>query len=88
MKTQAEWENVFDGTDSCVTPVLQLSSEDTRPIARLSDSPGLPIEMKASLLESGNGGEEVLQEWVGWLKNRDYEIDDQGVVALSCASKL
>src|SRR5579862_6853116 len=28
-KTQREWEDIFDGTDSCVTPIVPLSAKDT-----------------------------------------------------------
>ena len=30
-KTQAEWQEVFDGTDACVTPVLQMSEVGDHP---------------------------------------------------------
>lgn len=30
-KTQAEWQDIFDGTDACVTPVLRLSEMDDHP---------------------------------------------------------
>lgn len=47
-KTRAEWENVFDGTDACCTPVLsQRELEDTgyqqRPIVTLKSTPSLAI---------------------------------------------
>ncbi len=47
-KTRAEWENIYDGTDACVAPVLtnaelELSGFDQRPIVTLKDSPSLAI---------------------------------------------
>jgi len=47
-KTRAEWENIFDGTDGCCTPVLtqqelQQRGFDQRPIVTLKHSPGLAI---------------------------------------------
>lgn len=30
-KTQVEWQDIFDGTDACVTPVLRLSEMDDHP---------------------------------------------------------
>jgi alpha-methylacyl-CoA racemase len=48
-KTRAEWEDVFDGTDACVTPVktqaeLEKDGFDQRPIVTLQGSPGLAIQ--------------------------------------------
>ncbi|CAK4017447.1 Isopenicillin N epimerase component 2 [Lecanosticta acicola] len=47
-KTRQEWENIFDGTDACVTPVLsqeelEKGGFDQRPIVTLQGSPGLAI---------------------------------------------
>ncbi|KIW07270.1 uncharacterized protein PV09_02125 [Verruconis gallopava] len=52
-KTRKEWEDIFDGTDACCTPVLgQLELEaagfDQRPPVTLSDSPGLAIDDRAA----------------------------------------
>ena len=30
-RTQAEWTEIFDGTDACVTPVVDLESSQTHP---------------------------------------------------------
>lgn len=80
-KTQEEWETVFDGTDSCVTPLVPLTPEDNRPIAHLSVSPSLPIEdPKVEMLQAGTGTEDVLREWIGWHSGRDYQIDAMGSV--------
>jgi alpha-methylacyl-CoA racemase len=47
-KTRAEWEQMFDGTDACCTPVLtqdelETAGYDQRPIVTLRDTPGLAI---------------------------------------------
>lgn len=48
-KTRAEWEQIFDGTDACCTPVLtqqELEQDkfDQRPIVTLRSTPGLAIQ--------------------------------------------
>lgn len=47
-KTRAEWEDIFDGTDACVTPVLSFRELKTRgfkmrPMVDLNASPGLAV---------------------------------------------
>lgn len=47
-KTRKEWEDVFDGTDACVTPVLtqeelRSAGYDQRPAVTLKSSPGWAI---------------------------------------------
>ena len=47
-KTRADWEKIFDGTDACVTPVLEQAELekngfDQRPIVTLRNSPGLAL---------------------------------------------
>lgn len=48
-KTRAEWERIFDGTDACVTPVLEYAElegqpeGDQRPIVTLRDTPLLAV---------------------------------------------
>jgi alpha-methylacyl-CoA racemase len=39
------------------------------------------------LLESGTGGEEVLGQWLGWKRGRQYNIEGDGLV-LNEGSKL
>lgn len=88
-KTQQEWEDIFDGTDSCVTPVLSLTANDTRPIARLCDTPGRDLgDLKLEMLRPGSGTKEVLKDWVGWTPGRDYFVDANGTVNITCHSKL
>lgn len=48
-KTRAEWEQIFDGTDACCTPVLEQkelekSGFDQRPIVTLKSTPSLAIQ--------------------------------------------
>jgi hypothetical protein len=88
-KTQDEWERIFEGTDSCVTPVLPLSSEDNRPVAMLSGSPSLDVaHPKIDMLKYGEGTIEVLKSWVGWLIERDYVIDINGTAKMAANAKL
>lgn len=55
-KTRSEWEEVFDGTDACVTPVLdypELENNpdregDQRPNVTLRDTPMLAVHQKAA----------------------------------------
>lgn len=50
-RTRSEWEQIFDGTDACVTPVLDMTElemdptreGDHRPVVSLSDTPNLEI---------------------------------------------
>jgi alpha-methylacyl-CoA racemase len=96
-KTRQEWEEIFDGTDACVTPVLtQQELEQTgyeqRPIVRLKSTPahGHTSAMagwKPSTLYPGQGGEDILKEWLGWKKQRDYATKDGGLVDVE-VSKL
>lgn len=104
-KTRSEWENIYDGTDACVTPVLtqadlEESGFDQRPIVALKSSPGLAItegdadrrrpETGSGIgvegngwhsmgLQPGQGGEDVLGQWMGWTKGRHYEIKEGGM---------
>jgi len=88
-KTQREWEDVFDGTDSCVTAVKTLFDVDNRPVARLSESPALAISgIRPNILKAGDGGSTVLQQWVGWEENRDYVVDGHGTVMNIGQTKL
>lgn len=88
-KSQKKWETIFDGTDSCVTPVVPMSTEDNRPIAGLSGSPGLDVaDPKAEALLPGGGMEEALRSWMGWVKGREYTVDNKGTVRVAGISKL
>lgn len=114
-KTRKEWEEIFDGTDACCTPVLthqELEKDvgfDQRPPVTLRDSPGLAIadldEDKRTVaqgqgigvegegwtstgLRPGVGGEELLGQWLGWRRGRQYELQDGGLVKTAGQSKL
>jgi alpha-methylacyl-CoA racemase len=65
-KTRAEWERIYDGTDACVTPVLELGElendpkreGDVRPIVTLSETPALAIKRddpKSRSVATGQG---------------------------------
>lgn len=90
-KTRREWEEVFDGTDACVTPVLELgemerSGYEQRGLVGLSESPGRSVAREEQWvgkgLRPGEGGEEVLREWVGWKRGREYGVEDGALVKL------
>lgn len=108
-KTRTEWEGVFDGTDACVTPVLDLHELETdpsregdvRPSVTLTGTPGLAIKRDNPLtrdpatgqgegvrgdgwtgayLRPSQGGEKVLQEWLGWSRSNQYDVHNGGLV--------
>lgn len=89
-KTRKEWEAIFDGTDACATPVLEMqeledAEYDQRLVVGLSDTPGLepPQDERAWYPEGlppGTGGEETLKEWLGWERGKDFEIQNGALV--------
>jgi len=105
-KSRAEWERIFDGTDACVTPVLdqaelEESGYDQRPLVTLRDTPGLAIGpsqgdtrpahegqgegvegagWSETGLAPGEGGEDILQEWMNWHRGEEYDVDGGGLV--------
>lgn len=74
-KTRAEWEEIFDGTDACVTPVLELQELETdssregdqRPAMALSDSPSLALRksQKNRPVHEGQGEGVEGDGWIG-----------------------
>ncbi|KAL2758890.1 hypothetical protein ACRALDRAFT_1075273 [Sodiomyces alcalophilus JCM 7366] len=96
-KTRREWEEVFDGLDACVTPVLgqaELEREGflQRLPVHLSDTPGKPIppgqgDWTGGTLAHGTGGEEVLSQWTGWVKGVDY-TKTAGGITIGTKAKL
>ena len=93
-KTRGEWEKVFDGTDACCAPVLELGEMERqgyeqRPAVGLTRSPGRKIESAwvGKQLKPGEGGEERLQEWVGWKKGKDFDIQN-GVWVIKDKARL
>jgi alpha-methylacyl-CoA racemase len=88
-RSQSEWEAEFDGTDSCVTPVIPLTPEDNRPIAHLSNSPGLDVrDPKLGMLMAGIGMKDVMSEWMGWVLGKDYTVDTHGTVSIASFARL
>ena len=95
-KTRQEWEHIFDGTDSCCTPVLdqtelQEQGYEQRPAVGLSTSPSLNIPKTQAWnskgLAPGQGGEALLKEWLGWQRDKDYAVKRGGLVKID-SSKL
>lgn len=92
-KTRKEWEAIFDGTDACCAPVLELGemeaqNYDLRPAVGLTASPGQASVYDGKLLKPGEGGEETLQNWLGWRKGKDFDVDGKGVWTKKEVSKL
>ena len=67
-KTMHEWRVIFDHTDACVSPVLNMdeTEEPFKPLVELSASPSRDVSVQDSYpeLKKGEGGEEVLHEWI------------------------
>jgi alpha-methylacyl-CoA racemase len=94
-KTRKEWEEIFDGTDSCCTPVLthaelEANGEEQRPGVHLSQTPGKKIGNPEPIitLEKGSGGKQFLSEWLGWDKGQQYVVENGQVVSAKAQSKL
>ena len=88
-KTRLEWERVFDGTDACCTPVkgqneLEQQGYEQRAAVRLSASPGLDIPRDEAWQSNGlapsYGGEDLLETWLGWKKDKAYVVQQGGLV--------
>ncbi|KAI9729681.1 MAG: hypothetical protein M1818_008434 [Claussenomyces sp. TS43310] len=107
-KTRSEWEQVFDGSDACVTPVLDMAELETdparegeqRPAVTLRETPSLAIKRSDGhrspdegqgrgvegdgwthgTLSPGQGGEQVLNQWLGWSRGKDYEVAEGGLI--------
>lgn len=107
-KTRSEWEAVFDKTDACCTPVLDLKEleedssreGDQRPSVTLRETPGLAVKTGSAnrdpsigqgegvegdgfygtVLYPGQGGEETLNQWFGWKRGRDFDVENGGLV--------
>ena len=89
-KTRKEWETIFNGTDACCTPVLtqaELESSGFKQMVpvKLTDTPGKNIRAadggwSSEGLAPGFGGEDILAQWTGWHRGRDFELDDGKLV--------
>ena len=95
-KTRQEWEQIFAGQDACCTPVLSQDEHEEqgyeqRPAVGLSGSRGLAIPVSEAWssqnLAPGVGGERLLEDWMGWRRERDYRVEGGGLVKIK-ASKL
>lgn len=95
-KTRQEWEQVFRGKDACCTPVLsqaELEEQEyeQRPAVSLTGSPGLPIPQTEAWssrnLSPGDGGEKILENWMGWKRGKEFKVEGGGLVKIE-ASKL
>ncbi|KAK5258973.1 hypothetical protein LTR20_008760 [Exophiala xenobiotica] len=93
-KTRKEWEDIFDGTDACCLPVLshaelESAAYQQRAAVTLSQSPAVDNAShdgwKVKTIERGEGGEDVLRDWLGWKKNKDYAMENGGLVLRSSA---
>ena len=90
-KTRQEWEQVFDGTDACCTPVkgqdeLEQQEYEQRSAVGLSASPSLDVPRdqawQSKGLAPGHGGEDLLKTWLGWKKDKDYVVQQGGLVKI------
>lgn len=90
-QTRDQWEQVFDGTDACCTPVngqdeLELQGYEQRPAVGLSASPSLDVRgdqaWKSEGLAPGHGGEDLMDTWLGWKKDKDYVVQQGGLVKI------
>lgn len=81
-KTRSEWEAVFDGTDACVTPVLEYAEleqanqsggareGDQRPVVTLRETPCLAVDTFSSAkTEDVARGQGPGVEWDGYFGN-------------------
>lgn len=70
-KTRKEWEDIYDGTDACVTPVktvpeLKKEGFDQRPPVTLKDTPAIKgTDWIGRALIPGTDGKAALEEWWG-----------------------
>ena len=97
-KTRQEWEQVFDGTDACATPVLEQDELEQggfeqRPAVHLVSTPGREIKAddggwSSEGLVPGTGGETTLKTWLGWERRREYESREDGALVGVPKSKL
>ncbi|KFH48581.1 Isopenicillin N epimerase component-like protein [Hapsidospora chrysogenum ATCC 11550] len=94
-RTRSEWAEVFDGTDACVTPVLEQGElekagfEQRLPV-NLGATPGKPIlpgqgDWTGGTLAKGHGGEEILRRWIGWERGVDYHVEENSGILVACS---
>ncbi|PWW78590.1 CoA-transferase family III [Tuber magnatum] len=83
-KTREEWEGVFDGTDACVTPVLEhrdlmARGFEQRPIVTLKGAEVKGSGWTGKTLNPGEGGREALSEWWGLEEGVEWRVNEEGV---------
>ncbi|KAA8912427.1 CoA-transferase family III domain-containing protein [Sphaerosporella brunnea] len=97
-KTRKEWEDIFDGSDACVTPVktypeLKAEGYKLAPPVTLKGSPAKE-EVDAwngVWLKPGEGGKEALEEWWGLKEGSEWMEGEEGAVLMQAgkaSSKL
>ncbi|KAK2811482.1 Isopenicillin N epimerase component 2 [Emmonsiellopsis sp. PD_5] len=96
-KTRREWEEVFDGTDACATPVLEneeleAAGYEQRAAVTLSETPALEFGAgeggwDSEGLSPSKGGEETLASWMGWRRGREFDVVNGALVKVG-GSKL
>ncbi|KAL8794588.1 MAG: hypothetical protein Q9182_007615 [Xanthomendoza sp. 2 TL-2023] len=88
-KPRREWEKIFDGTDACCTPVLDLQEleedgYDQELPVHLQMSAGLAVEnchaWTGQGLSPGTGGLDTLYHWFGWKMGRDLKVKKGGLI--------
>jgi alpha-methylacyl-CoA racemase len=70
-KTRREWEEIFDGTDACCTPILthqelEEGKVKQRPFVTLRSSPSLAISANEGDIDEGIHGQGPGVECEGW----------------------
>lgn len=93
-KTRKQWEAIFDGKDACCTPVLnqaelEEAGYEQRPAVGLTQTPGLGLKddlgWKSFGLSPGSGGEEILKSWLGWRRDRNFEVEGNALIQIDIA---
>lgn len=92
-KTLAAWRDVFDHTDSCVTPVFSMSEieKPLQPLVVMSkfSNPRIETQDTFPVLEKGSGAENVLVDWLGDGADEYLSIDGQSrILSRQFISKL
>ncbi|KAK4938750.1 hypothetical protein LTR10_020853 [Elasticomyces elasticus] len=90
-RTMEEWRVVFDHTDACVSPVLEMGETERpyRPLVEMSESPSLNVDVQEDFpeLKKGEGCQEVLREWVPGLEQA-MDVDDTSKLLTLGLAKL
>ncbi|KAL8684722.1 MAG: hypothetical protein Q9224_006169 [Gallowayella concinna] len=88
-KPRREWESIFDGTDACCTPVMDMQEleedgYDQKLPIHLQMSSGLALEdghaWTSPGLSPGTGGLDILHHWFGWKMGRDLKVTGGGLI--------